>query len=44
MIVGQVDNLRGGCLPPPCFRGCHDGPIDNGPQVDKLPHKGFPCP
>jgi len=44
MIVGQVGNLRGGCLPPPCFRDCGRGPIDNRPQVGNLPHKGFPCP
>ena len=37
--VGQVDNLRGGWLPPPvrCERG--SGPIDNRPQLTKLPHK-----
>ena len=38
MIVGQVGNLRGGCLPPPCTRECASGPIDNRPQVDNLHH------
>jgi len=33
--VGQVANLRGGWLPPPA-RG--SGPIDNRPQLAKLPH------
>src|SRR5664280_3858490 len=41
--VGQVGNLRGGCLPPPvrCERGI--GPINNRPDPEgtptKLPHK-----
>jgi hypothetical protein len=42
--VGQVGNLRGGCLPPLCIRECGSGPIDNRPQVGNLPHKGFSCP
>src|ERR1035437_7637002 len=41
--VGQVDNLRGGCLPPPvrCERGgtLWVGLIDNRQQLTKLPHK-----
>jgi hypothetical protein len=41
--VGQVGNLRGGWLPPPvrCERGgtLWVGPIDNRPQLNKLPHK-----
>jgi hypothetical protein len=42
MNVGQVDNLRGGWLPPPA--GCRrdNGPIDNRPQVDNLPHIDSP--
>src|ERR1039458_1578742 len=37
--VGQVVNLRGGWVPPPvgCKRG--SGPIDNRPQLAKLPHE-----
>jgi hypothetical protein len=42
-FVGQVANLRGGWLPPPvrCERGgtLWVGPIDNRPQLTKLPHK-----
>src|ERR1019366_9020464 len=38
--VGQVDNLRGGWLPPPvCHCNRTSGPIDNRPQVSNLPHK-----
>jgi hypothetical protein len=41
-IVGQVGNLRGGWLPPPvrCDSGCW--PIDNRPQLTKLPHNVSP--
>src|ERR1039458_9526697 len=37
--VGQVANLRGGWLPPPVRCECGSGPIDNRPQLAKLPHK-----
>src|ERR1039458_5833178 len=36
--VGQVANLRGGWLPPPVRCECGSGPIDNRPQLTKLPH------
>jgi hypothetical protein len=36
--VGQVDNLRGGWLPPPAGLKRRHGPIDNRPQLTKLPH------
>ena len=38
-IVGQVGNLRGGCLPPPFFCQRAGWLIDNRPQVGNLPHK-----
>src|SRR5258706_15604272 len=37
--VGQDDILRGGCQPPLFGYGSQPGPIDNRPQLDKLPHK-----
>src|SRR5450759_1168489 len=37
--VGQVANLRGGWLPPPVRCESGSGPIDNRPQLTKLPHK-----
>ena len=44
--MGQVANLRGGWLPPPlrCERGgtLWVGPIDNRPQLTKLPHNSAP--
>jgi hypothetical protein len=36
--VGQVGNLRGGCLPPPFLGERGIEPIDNRPQLTKLPH------
>src|ERR1035441_135315 len=37
--VGQVGNLRGGWLPPLVGSRRGIGPIDNRPQLTKLPHK-----
>ena len=37
--MGQVANLRGGWLPPPVRCESGSGPIDNRPQLAKLPHK-----
>ena len=41
--MGQVDNLRGGWLPPPFGFEPGTGPIDNRPQLTKLPHKVSTC-
>src|ERR1035438_7293953 len=40
--VGQVGNLRGGWLPPLIDSRRGNGPIDNRPQLTKLPHKCSP--
>src|ERR1035438_2534802 len=43
--VGQAGSLRGGWLPPPFVRDREVWPIDNRPQLDKLPHNALarPC-
>src|ERR1019366_1609089 len=40
--VGQVENLRGGWLPPPAGSERGSGPIAKRPQLNKLPHKVAP--